>query len=123
MLLIMSSSSLLFSHVIAMRSVVIQKYFSYGKWDDPYKFYLVFCFLFQKRQSRRGDYRQYSPKTLHTALSKILNKNMTVYKASEVYGIPKSTLLDRVAGRVGVDVVMSGPAPTLVIYSSPFIKK
>ena len=38
---------------------------------------------------------------------------MTMYKASKVYGIPKSTLLDRVWGRVGVDVVKSGPAPTL----------
>ena len=72
-----------------------------------------YFFLFQKQQSRRGDYRQYSPTSLHTALPKILNKNMTMYKASKVYGIPKSTLLDRVSERVGVDVVKSGPAPTL----------
>ncbi|XP_062615613.1 uncharacterized protein LOC134277310 [Saccostrea cucullata] len=40
---------------------------------------------------------------------------MTVYKAAKVYGVPKTTLLDRVSGTISADAVKSGPAPTLDI--------
>ena len=61
----------------------------------------------------RSNYRKYSPTSLQNALTKVLNKDMTVYKAAKVYGVPKTTLKDRISGRVGMDVVKSGPELTL----------
>lgn len=71
--------------------------------------------LKQKDGPRRQKYRQYSPTTLTTALNKIRNKKITIYKACRVFQIPKTTLLDRVSGRVDPETVKSGPDPVLSI--------
>ena len=39
--------------------------------------------------------------------------NIPVYRASKIYGVPLTTLRDRVDSRVSVDSVKNGPAPLL----------
>ena len=63
----------------------------------------------------RTHYRKYSPTSLGTAYEKVLSKEMSAYKASKVYGIPKSTLMDRLKGRVDSETLSSGPPPMFTL--------
>ena len=60
----------------------------------------------------RHAYRKYSQETLLKVINLVSNKQMSAYKAAKEYGIPKSTILDKVAGRVPV-ICKSGPDPVL----------
>lgn len=62
---------------------------------------------FQDRQKLR----QYSPTKLHNAYQAVLDRGMSVHRASVMYSVPLTTLRDRVDGRIHIDTVKSGPAP------------
>ncbi|KAK2149017.1 hypothetical protein LSH36_471g02007 [Paralvinella palmiformis] len=50
----------------------------------------------------RSRYRGYSPETLQRILQLIRNRQMTAYIAAKAYAILKTTIVDKVAGRVPV---------------------
>ena len=57
----------------------------------------------------RGKYRQkYSQDQLRQALHEVRENGMPKKKAAKLYGIPKTTLLDKLSGRVP-DEAHSGP--------------
>jgi len=60
----------------------------------------------------RSRYRGYSPETLQRILQLIRNRQMTAYIAAKAYAILKTTIVDKVAGRVPV-VCRSDPDPVL----------
>ncbi|XP_071123384.1 uncharacterized protein [Mytilus edulis] len=64
-----------------------------------------------KPSARRQRYRQYSPTTLSNALQKVIANEISAYKASVIYGVPITTLIDRVKGRVDPETMKSGPPP------------
>ncbi|XP_049878885.1 uncharacterized protein LOC126375862 [Pectinophora gossypiella] len=53
-----------------------------------------------QRKSLRAT--RYTKEDLETAVNKVRNKELTNYAASQIYGIPTSTLHDRVRGRTGI---------------------
>ena len=48
---------------------------------------------------------------LNRAFEAVIDNDMSIRKASQSFGVPKSTLMDRLHGRVSLDVVKSGPLP------------
>ena len=73
---------------------------------------LFFCFFATGLMLRaRGPYRQkYSTEALHNALRAIRYNGMKHGKAAKIYGIPKSTILDKIKGRVHDDAKMGAPS-------------
>jgi len=64
-------------------------------------------------QMIRGPYRtKYVPAQMTQALSAVAG-GMGVKTASRKFGIPKTSLLDRVKGRVNVEILRSGPPAVL----------
>jgi hypothetical protein len=53
--------------------------------------------------AKRNRYRQYSQTTLGNAFQKVISHEMSAYKASIVYGVPATTLIDRVKGKVCIN--------------------
>ena len=58
-------------------------------------------------------YRGYSQENLAKAFKAVKEKNMPVQRAAREYGVPESTLRDRIKGKVGLQKTRSGPAPVL----------
>jgi hypothetical protein len=61
----------------------------------------------------RGNYRQYDAALVDEAATKVRAKQLSAKRASQVYGIPRTTLLDRVYQRVEQGTTRSGPPPVL----------
>jgi hypothetical protein len=57
--------------------------------------------------------RQYSPTKLATALVMVKTGAMSKTKASKMYGIPRTTLTDKLSGRTAEGVVRPGPSTVL----------
>ena len=49
---------------------------------------------------RPKQYGGYSPEQMEKAVSAVLQNQLSVRAAAELYGIPKNTLGDRISGRV-----------------------
>ncbi|KAJ8317089.1 hypothetical protein KUTeg_004993 [Tegillarca granosa] len=64
-------------------------------------------------KSLKEKYRQYSPTKLTNAYQAVQETGLAVRKAAKLYGVPLTTLRDRVDQRVHVDTVKSGPDPLL----------
>ncbi|XP_038064724.1 uncharacterized protein LOC119735094 [Patiria miniata] len=62
-------------------------------------------------QSRTTSYRNYSPTALSKAFCLMIDENGSVGGAARRYGVPESTLRDRVLGKVDPEATRSGPAP------------
>ena len=58
-------------------------------------------------------YRGYSQESLTKAFKAVKEKNMPVQRAAREFGVPESTLRDRIKGKVGLQKTRSGPAPVL----------
>ena len=58
-------------------------------------------------------YRGYSQENLAKAFKAVKEKNTPVQRAAREYGVPESTLRDRIKGKVGLQKTRSGPAPVL----------
>lgn len=56
---------------------------------------------------------KYSEKALRDALFEIRENNVSVRKASRIYGVPKTTLHDRLSGRIAEKPRKMGPPPVL----------
>lgn len=67
--------------------------------------------LFQRKEVVRGPYRTYDYDSLNKAYIAVKECKLSVRKASVTYGIPKTTLLDRLSGRIDIDVVKPGTSP------------
>ena len=63
-------------------------------------------------QMSRQAYRKYNNVNIRDALDLIRSGTLSARRASAIYGVPKSTLLDRVHGRIADDA-KSGPDPVL----------
>ena len=61
---------------------------------------------------RKGNYRKYTQESLKDAYQAVQD-GMPVLKAAKQYGVPESTLRDRVLGKFGLDQTKSGPKPLL----------
>ncbi|XP_060572341.1 uncharacterized protein LOC132730435 isoform X3 [Ruditapes philippinarum] len=61
----------------------------------------------------KRKYRQYSPSSLDKAYQCAVEGELSVRKASKVYGVPMQTLRDRVLGHIEPDTTRSGPGPLL----------
>ena len=57
----------------------------------------------------RGQYKQYDEQKLSTAYNDIITGKLSMRRAAIEYGIPRSTLSDRVTGKVMGPTVKSGP--------------
>ena len=66
---------------------------------------------FQDHSSKRGQYRVYDSEELTRAYLAVKDNTMSIRKVAETHGIPKPTLVDRLHGRINVDVVKSGTLP------------
>ena len=56
-----------------------------------------------------SKYRIYSPTAMFNAYQAVREMNMPVKRAARQYGVPQTTLRDRVAGRIDPETVSSGP--------------
>ena len=61
----------------------------------------------------KQGYRGYSMANLQRAMKSVKDKKMTCHTASKKFGVPYSTLHDRVVERVNPDVFSPGPQPLL----------
>ena len=68
-------------------------------------------FTFQQHSSTRGSYRGYDSEELTRAYLAVKDNTMSIRRAAETYGVPKTTLIDRLHGRINVDVLKSGTPP------------
>ena len=59
------------------------------------------------------NYRVYDPNKLTSAYIAIKNENLPVLTAAKKYGVPETTLRDRVSGRVDIDCCNMGKSPIL----------
>ena len=74
---------------------------------------LIYCrFYFQHHSQTRGAYRAYDADELTRAYDAVQEGSFSIRKAAVTYGVPKTTLIDWIHGRISVDVVKSG-TPTL----------
>ena len=62
----------------------------------------------------RDKYRGYSSAAVGTALMKVRQKHLSTKAASKLYGIPRTTLIDKLKGRVA-DISHSGPNSVLSV--------
>ncbi|KAJ8304314.1 hypothetical protein KUTeg_017897 [Tegillarca granosa] len=68
--------------------------------------------MFQTKEPRKGKYRlNYDAVDITKALVMVNEKGVSVERAARSCGVPVTTLKDRVRGRVGIDVLKSGPDP------------
>ncbi|KAJ8968105.1 hypothetical protein NQ314_002460 [Rhamnusium bicolor] len=70
----------------------------------------------KKKKTCKGIKRpihQYSEEALRDALLQIRNNNFSVRKASRIYGVPKTTIHDRLSGRIAEKPRKMGPSPVL----------
>ena len=72
---------------------------------------ISFLFFQINPNPRKISYRTYSPTKLTNAYKAVQEDGMSVRKAATLYGIPLTTLRDRVDKRVSVDTTKSGPEP------------
>ena len=61
---------------------------------------------------KKGKYQQYDTGSLPAAVAAVKNGSMSIRKAAVEYDVPRSTLADRVSGKVAVDCSI-GRRPTL----------
>ncbi|KAJ8301133.1 hypothetical protein KUTeg_020120 [Tegillarca granosa] len=59
----------------------------------------------------KREYRAYSPSKLNNAYISVIENNTPAYRAARQFGVPLTTLRDRVDGRVSIDTVRSGANP------------
>ncbi|KAJ8964810.1 hypothetical protein NQ314_004617 [Rhamnusium bicolor] len=70
----------------------------------------------KKKKTCKGNkhpIHQYSEEALRDALLQIRNNNFSVRKASRIYGVPKTTIHDRLSGRIAEKPSKMGPSPVL----------
>ena len=67
----------------------------------------------QSNDPERGSYRKYDPDQLTKAYFAVKNDKMPTCKAARIFNVPRSTLQDRLFGKVDVETVKSGPSPLL----------
>ena len=48
----------------------------------------------------QGEYKKWSEETMALAVDAVLRNGMSVHRAAQDYDIPKSTLGDRISGRI-----------------------
>ena len=70
---------------------------------------LVIC---SDASHEKGSYKQWSEASMSAAIRAVLQDNISVRRASELYNIPRSTLADRITGRV-LPGAKSGPPKIL----------
>ena len=70
-------------------------------------------YLFQDGPSPGKKYRGYSQENLAKAFKAVTEKKMPVQRAAREYGVPESTLRDRIKGKVPLQKTRSGPPPVL----------
>ena len=58
---------------------------------------------------RSGKYKEWSDERMKLAMQAVLEKGLSIRTAAEIYRVPKSTLGDRISGRV-LPGTTSGPA-------------
>ncbi|KAJ8303360.1 LOW QUALITY PROTEIN: hypothetical protein KUTeg_019756 [Tegillarca granosa] len=67
---------------------------------------------YQIKEPKKGKYRlNYNAEDITKALVMVNEKGVSVERAARSCGVPVTTLKDRVRGRVGIDVIKSGPDP------------
>ena len=75
---------------------------------------MIYLFLFQlKNPNRPAKLRSWDPDSMTSAYKLVKEQGCSAYKASKLYGVPLTTLRDRVAGAISIDVTKSGPDPVL----------
>lgn len=62
----------------------------------------------------RHKYRQYNQDTVKKAVEAVVRKELSLNKASKLYGIPRTTIQDKVKGLVPVEA-RSGPKTNLTM--------
>ena len=67
-------------------------------------------------------YRRYKHEDLVKACEAV-QKGMSKSLASKTYNVPRTTIRDRIAGRIGIDVSSSGPSPILTPGEEEMITK
>lgn len=60
----------------------------------------------------RGEYKQWTEERMALAMDAVVKDGLSVRKAAEEYGVPKSTLGDRISGRI-LPGAISGPGKYL----------
>ncbi|XP_053399613.1 uncharacterized protein LOC123560449 isoform X3 [Mercenaria mercenaria] len=65
----------------------------------------------QQNNPVRGPYRLYDANRLTDAYNAVQEGTMTIRRACKVFAVPKSTLCDRLHGKIDIDVVQSGTPP------------
>lgn len=73
---------------------------------------IVLSILIKCSDTSRGKYKCWSEATMTAATRAVTQENVSVRKASETYNVPRSTLSDRVSGRV-LPGAKSGPPKVL----------
>lgn len=76
-------------------------------------FFLTFQAVPLKKAATKAEYRKYSPSAMTNAYRAVLEQNVSVKRASITYGVPQTTLRQRVLGRINPDTTSSGPSPVL----------
>ena len=69
--------------------------------------------LFQAGHAPWKKYRGYSQENLAKAFKAVKEKNTPVQRAAREFGVPESTLRDRIKGKVSLQKTRSGPPPVL----------
>lgn len=83
----------------------------------------MYMTFFQARVKFRGSYRGYDSEELTRAYNAVKDKAMSIRKASLTYGIPKTTLIDRLHGKIDLDVVKSGPSPMFTLDQETLLSR
>ncbi|KAK9753014.1 CENP-B N-terminal DNA-binding domain [Popillia japonica] len=68
-----------------------------------------------KSEKGRMTGEQYNEEDLRKALDEIRKKQIKIREACQKYGVPKTTILDRLSGRVPENLRQPGPAPLLTV--------
>ena len=79
---------------------------------------------FQTQISKRGSYRSsYTQQDLLDAFQAVFDEKIPVERAAKRFGVPITTLKERVRGKVHVDTVKSGPSPMFNLEQEAFLCK
>ena len=71
-------------------------------------FFIIFLQVYGSPPPTKKKYRQYSPSSLDKVYQCAVEGDLSVRKASKVYGVPMQTLRDRVLGHIEPNTTRSG---------------
>ena len=71
-----------------------------------------FVYLLQRRRKLKQKRKQYDQTKMATAI-KMVRDGMSKAKAARIYGVPRTTLVDKLEGRVPEGSTRPGPRPVL----------